>query len=165
LLKTAHYIWSGGLREILKIFPNSIAISTHRSLENVIPSCCSLQSVFFEGHTRDFDPKVLGSEVIELYRGALEDLIAVRAEQPAHRFVDMQYKDLISDPMAQYRRGLAAMGLTIGPEDEKAGQAWIEKSRRDGHSRHSYTPEDYGVTKAQINDAFRFYTDRYVPAG
>jgi len=49
VIKTAHYSWSGGLREILKTFPNAIAFTTHRNLENVIPSLCSLQSTFFVG--------------------------------------------------------------------------------------------------------------------
>jgi hypothetical protein len=164
LLKTAHYIWSGGLRQILKAFPNAVAFTTHRDLERVIPSCCSLQSAFIAGHTRDFDPNVLGREAIELYRTALEDLIAVRSEQPADRFVDIQYKDLISSPLAQYRRGLEAMGLFVGPVDEQAGRKWIEESERDSHSQHAYRPEDYGVTREEINSAFRFYTDRYVVA-
>jgi len=102
--------------------------------------------------------------VIDLYRWALEDLIAVRAEQP-NRFVDFQYKDLLSDPLGQYLRGLKAMGLTITAEDEQAGKDWIEESRRDAHSRHTYTPEDFGVTRAQISEAFKFYTDLYLPAG
>jgi hypothetical protein len=162
LLKTGHYIWSGGLRAILRTFPDATAFVTHRSLENVIPSCCSLQNVFFVRTTRHFDPKVLGPEVIQLYRDALFDLIEVRAEAGA-RFVDFQYEDLVRDPLKQYRCALTAMGLTPGPLDETACLKWIDESRRDTQSRHTYTPEDYGLTRAQITDAFNFYTDRFLP--
>jgi hypothetical protein len=162
VLKTAHYIWSGGLRQILETFPEAVAFTTHRDLERVIPSCCSLQNSFISTHTRDFDPKLLGPEAIELYRAGLEDLIAVRGEQPASRFVDIQYKDLINDPQTQYRRGLEAMGLCVGPADEQAARQWIEQSQRDSHSHHAYRPEDYGVTREDIHRAFEFYTDRLV---
>jgi hypothetical protein len=164
VLKTAHYIWSGGLRQILRTFPDAVAFTTHRNLESVIPSCCSLQNTFIAGHTRNFDPKVLGREAIELYRDAFEDLIAVRSEPFASRFIDIQYKDLIDDPYTQYRRGLEKMGLSVGLEDERAGKRWIEESRRDAHSRHAYTPADYGITREEINGAFKFYTDLYVTA-
>ena len=82
----------------------------------------------------------------------------------AARFVDFRYQDLIENPYREYCRALEAMGLSVGPADQLAARDWIEKSRRDAGSRHAYRPEDYGVTRAEIHEAFKFYTDRYMMA-
>jgi hypothetical protein len=162
ILKTGHHLWCGGLRYLLRTFPDAKLLMTHRSLDRVIPSMCSLQASMLSGHTRDFDPKVLGPEAIRLYRDALMHFMQVREEQPADRFVDFQYKDLISDPIEEFRRGSRAMGLTVGAADEEAAVRWIQESRKEAQSRHSYTPEDFGLTAQEITMQFRFYTDQYL---
>jgi hypothetical protein len=161
LLKTGHYLWCAGLPYILRTFPGAKALMTHRSLERVIPSVCSLQSTFIAGHTRDFDPAWLGPEAMDLYADGLADLIAVRKAQP-ERFVDIPYADLIADPRAQFRRALTAMGMTVGPADEEAASQWLKDSSDDGHPQHAYKPEDFGVTPEQIRARFKFYSDQFV---
>ena len=162
LLKSGHHMWCGGMPFAMKTFPRAAALMTHRSLENVIPSCCSLQGTFLEGHTRDFESRVLGRENVKLYREAIEDLFDVRKGPYGDRFADFQYKDLVSDPLNQYKRALEAMGIIVDKEDEKAALAWIKESKRDAHSRHAYSPEDFDLTQEQITDEFKFYTDHYL---
>jgi hypothetical protein len=162
LLKSGHHIWCGGLRYLLKTFPDAKALMSHRSLEQAIPSACSLQASMISGYTRNFDPRVLGPETLQLYEQALKHLIAVRQEQPTDRFIDLQYADLVRDPIPQFCRGLVAMGLDVGAEDEAAVRNWLDASRKDAQTRHTYRPEDFGLTSAQIRERFRFYTDRYL---
>jgi hypothetical protein len=162
VLKSGHHLWCGGLRYLLKTFPNAKALMTHRSLEHVIPSVCSLQSVFIRSQTRDFDARVLGPEAIRLYKDAIEDLIQVRKEEPPERFVDLQYKDLVADPLAQFRRALAGMNIEMQPDDEPAVTHWIKASQGESHSRHRYSPEEFGVTRERILKDFEFYSDLYL---
>jgi hypothetical protein len=162
VLKSGQHIWCGALRYLLETFPEAKALMSHRSLEQAVPSACSLQSSLIGGYTRDWDPRVLGPETLQLYEDALTHLIEVREVQPAERFIDLQYADLVREPIQQFRQALTKMGLAVGHEDEAAVRRWLEASRADAQPRHAYRPEDFGLTAGQIGERFRFYTDRYL---
>jgi hypothetical protein len=162
ILKTGHHLWCGGLRYLLRTFPEAKMLMTHRGLERVIPSMCSLQASLLGMHTRNFDPKVLGREAIQLYHDALMHLREVRAEQPADRFIDFQYQDLVRDPVGEFRRGNADMGLVVDAAAEAAAVQWIQTSRKEAQLHHRYSAEDFGLTTREIIEAFRFYTEEYL---
>jgi hypothetical protein len=164
LLKSGQHAWTGGLRNLMDVFPDAKAIMTHRGLESVIPSQCSLRRMVIRHSSSNFDLKDLGREFIVQYRDGICDYLALRDELPAHRFVDVQYKDVVAEPMTEYRRGLAAMEIEFSEEDEQAGAAWVAANGRDTHPRHKYTPEEFGTTREELVDTFRFYTQRYLRA-
>jgi Sulfotransferase family len=82
--------------------------------------------------------------------------------QDQTRFVDIRYEDLVAEPLAQYRRALTAMGLTVEPRDEEAALRGIAESRRDSHSRHSYDLREFDLTASEIAEEFKFYTQRFL---
>jgi len=97
-----------------------------------------------------------------LYRDGLKEMFQLRGEEPASRFVDVQYKDLLADPLVQYRRVLTELGLCLTAEDEKAGAAWMAANGRETHPRHRYTPEDFGTTHEELVNEFKFYSDVFL---
>jgi hypothetical protein len=88
--------------------------------------------------------------------------LQVRAEEPAGRFIDIQYKDLVAEPIVQFRRALNEMGLTVGPEDEQAAREWMSANGRETHPPHQYEPEDYGLTREDLHKTFKFYSDIFL---
>ena len=107
----------------------------------------------------NFNQKVVGQQIIDLFKGALRDLLELRKTAPADQFVDVHYDDVMADPIGQFRRTMELMGLKVGPADEVASTKWMSENERDSHPRHKYKAEDYGVTDAQIREATKFYTD------
>jgi hypothetical protein len=101
---------------MLKAFPAAKAIMTHRAIENVIASYCSIQSLTIRSYSNNFDESKSGQHVIRLFTEALENLIAVRREHPADRFIDVQYRDIVADPLSQFRHTMQLMGLPVGAE-------------------------------------------------
>jgi hypothetical protein len=161
-LKSPHHLMSGGLRSCIKTFPNAKILMTHRDLKSVVGSCCNLQYSMYKDITRDLDPSVIGPELIDLHRRALERMIEVRSELPADRFIDLQYSRLVSDPINQFEYALGEMGFSVTEEDRDAARAWMAANQRDAHPPHRYRIEDYGVDLRLFDRTFAFYHDRFV---
>jgi hypothetical protein len=164
LLKSGHHLHAGGLRVMLETFPEAKAIMTHRTLQNVIVSYCSMQTVTVQKYSSTFDPKSLGTQAIDVFRHAIENLIAVRRHYPADRFIDVQYEDTVAQPLEVYRRTMRAMGLEVTAEDDRAAIAWMANHGRSTHPPHIYAPEDYGITREDLSQAFDFYHKAFLRA-
>jgi len=162
LLKSPHHLFGSGLRPLLRQFPAAKILMTHRSLESVIASYCSIQSVTVRSYSNAFDQSKSGRNAIALFDSSLRNLVAVRAEYGEDRFIDVQYRKLLSDPLGEFRRAMHGMGLEVTPVDEASTSAWIAANGRDSHPRHTYRLEDYGTTEAMLKETFRFYTDAFL---
>ena len=162
LLKSVHHFIGRNLRTMFKTFPNAKAIMTHRRMDEVLPSLCSVQSMHIrQSGTNSFDQAEMGRRLIAQYLPAFEDMLAVRSEVPADRFVDVQYRDLLADPIGQFRRVMQSMGLSARPEDVREATEWMAANGRDTHPRHRYTAEEFGVTGSQLSETFKFYHDAF----
>jgi hypothetical protein len=162
LLKSPQHLLGGALREALRTFPDAKIIMTHRRLESVIASFASMQYQMTKGYTRDLDPKVLGPQAVELFERALHELLKIRAEQGAERFVDVVYDELVAEPLNQFTAVLQAMGLSVTEADTRAAADWMGKNGRDTHPRHKYTPEEFGIDRADLDRRFKFYLDTFL---
>jgi Sulfotransferase family len=164
LLKSGHHLYGCALRPLLDHFPEALAIMTHRRLQNVIVSYCSLQRVTVQKYSSTFDRKRLGSQAIEVFRAALTDLLAVRREYAPQRFLDVQYQDTVERPLEVHRSTLARMGFELSEADERAAAGWMASHGRDTHPPHRYAAEDYGITAEDIARTFDFYHQAFLPA-
>ncbi len=161
-LKSPHHLLGAHLRPMLKAFPGAKAVMTHRTLESVLASYCSLQATTIRNYSNSFDESKSGAKVIRLFKEALQNMVQVRKEYPADRFIDVQYNDVIAKPLDEFRRTMELMGLTVTAEDEKAASAWMSQNGRDSHPRHKYKPEDYGMSTATLNETFKFYREAFL---
>ena len=161
LLKTSCHLLAGGLMAALRTFPEAHAILSHRSIERVVASWCSLQYEMLRGTTVSLDKALLGPEAVELFVNGFETLLQARREFPAHRFIDVHYDDLVAQPLEQFRYIVEKMGLTVGPADDEAAAAWMAQNGRDTHPPHRYSLEDYGVTSQSVREDLKFFYDSY----
>jgi hypothetical protein len=162
LLKSPHHLLSCALQTMMENFPDAKILMTHRAMEKVIPSFCSNQTLTMRDSAGNFDEKRLGGQAIQMFTEALHNMIAVRRKMPASRFIDIQYQDMMADPIGQFRHAMQLMGLTVGPDDQQAASTWMAQNGRDTHPRHQYMAEDYGITDAQIAATFKFYSDAFL---
>jgi hypothetical protein len=164
LLKSGHHLYATALRPLLNVFPEALAIMTHRNLQNVIVSYCSMQNVTVRKYSNTFDRSRLGRQAIDVFEHALQDLQAVRREYLATRFFDVQYEDTVRHPLDVYRSTMQAMGFRLSDADEHAAARWMASHGRDTHPPHRYVPEDYGITRDDIVRTFGFYHDAFLRA-
>jgi len=162
ILKSPQHLLGGGLRTAMAAFPNAKAIMTHRRLENVVTSYCSMHETLGPVGSPAMDMKSIGPEWIGHFQAAIKDLVDIRSGPAGGRFIDVQYKQTVSEPIAQFRRVMEEMGLTVTDEDTRAADKWMSDNRRENHPPHHYSAEDYGMTNEQLAEIFRDYHERFV---
>ena len=77
------------------------------------------------------------------------------------RYVDIQFRELMADPIGMVRRVYAATGDPLSAEAEQRMRAWIDANPRGKHGGHEYAAADFGIDVAERRAALRFYTARF----
>src|SRR5262249_14724098 len=161
-LKAVHHLMSGGVPVLLETFPEAKAIITHRNLENVIGSWCSAWGPVLRNYSPGVANEEMGPRLVGWYRGAPARPFWFWRRPEDARFIDLQYRDTVADPLAQFQRTMARMGLTLSDRDVAAAAEWISQNGRDTHPPHDYRLDDYGVTAEQVAAVFKSYHDDWV---
>jgi len=160
ILKSPHHL-IGGLQGFLDVFPEARGIMTHRRVEEVIPSYCSMCASMTAGDARSFEARQLGPYWVQRFRDAMHGLIAARQRQPEGRFIDVSYSAAMEDPVREARQVMEALGLEFTPADDAALNAWLAANGREARPPHIYTPEEFGLDAAELAQEFRFYTEAF----
>lgn len=148
------------LRPLLSVFPDAVLVQTHR---DPVPAIISLASLTTYGGRRYYDhpnPHAVGADMASIVERLLRKGVEDRPKDD-RRFVDIQFADLIADPLDCVRRIYAASGDTLGPEAEAAMRAWIDDNRQGKHGGHDYAAEDFGLDIGDLRRRLGFYQDRF----
>jgi len=119
LLKSPDHVH--GLEELFSVFPDALVVQTHRnpleSLRSLIQLTGVLQGLY--GKPRDLDESA--ERETRNLAAAMDRFIRFRDSHPelADRFVDVNYSDLIADPLLVVRRIFGRFGMPL-PEQTVA---------------------------------------------
>ncbi len=162
VLKCPHHLTA--VQTVLAKFPRAAIVMTHRPITKLMPSWYSMVASL-TGAYSDADFAALQAEHwTQRLRRNLEDMVEARGGEAA-RFVDVDYRTLLEQPLVEAERVLSAAGLAPGGADVAAWNAWLNGNRRDNRPSHQYSIEEYGLTEARLHDEFAFYTQAYPMAG
>jgi hypothetical protein len=107
------------------------------------------------------DPGEVGAQLGAKAVRAVSRAMAVRERAPAGAFLDVQYADLLADPLKQMRRIYDFLGLALAPETEAAMQRWLGVNPQNKHGVHRYRLEDFGLDRADLEPRFEDYRSRF----
>jgi hypothetical protein len=162
---------SFGLEALLERFPDACVIQTHRDMNQVIPSACSLFAVSQGIYSDDVDCRRLGPDVARLLRTQLlEPAIKARAENPARVF-DVPYRALVADPVGTVRDIYRHFRLEMDDAMEQRMRQWLVANPSNKHGTHQYDLEQFGLSRADVDRLFGDYQEQFatrekwVPAG
>jgi hypothetical protein len=163
LLKAPHYYLTGSVETIMKTFPAAKMIWIHRRVDEMIPSIASISSDGLRGYGHKFEMTDLGENYMRIYRSALDILLAFRRRCPAEsaRFIDLNYRELVGDPLGTFCSTLKRIGVTPAAKDEAAAKTWLAQNARSRDRKHQYTAEQFGVTTPRIASSFTDYHALY----
>ena len=153
------------MEQIVEYYPNARIIHTHRDPAKALPSLLSIANV--EGaatFTLDTDDiEKYSSAMLALFEGGLRKVISQRQETivPEKQIFDIHMSDLISDPMAVIRAAYNHLDMEFSEALEKRILNYLAENRRNKHGKHTYRPQNFGLTEERIREQFRFYTDHY----
>jgi len=156
VLKTPFHMWA--IDALCSAFPDALIVQQHRNPSTCIASYCSLMAAAYGPIALNIDRKQIGQIAINYYRTALDRNVAARKKLGNEHFIDIDYSDLVSDPISCVRRIYEAAGAQLDVGTEKHISKWLneqEKSRK--HTKHQYSLEDYGLSEDEVNEAFEEY--------
>jgi len=153
VLKNPSHLFA--LDALLATYPDALVIQTHRAPQVAIASVCSLAAQASAGWSTGFRGAVIGRDQLELWAFGLERFLAERARHDAARFYDVHYEDFVADPFGTVQAAYRYFGLPLSAAAADAMRSLIAadaaSSRGPGHR---YTPSDFGLTGAEVDERF-----------
>jgi hypothetical protein len=151
------------LDALLAEYPDARLIFTHRDPAKTIPSLASLVYTVRGIVSDSVDPKEIGPEQLTWWARALDQATQVRARHAdkAAQFMDIQFDEIIADPVAAIRRAYDHFEMPWSQRAEEQMRSFLAANPRGKHGTHRYSLEDFGLELDAIRERFADYCERY----
>ena len=150
---------------LIAVYPDAKFVLTHRDPVNVIASVCSLvqslTSTFTDADFRDYIRATWPEVVATLLdrQNAFRD--AQIAAGNADAFVDVAYADLVADPIGTVASIYGSLDHPFTAEAETAMVAHSAEHRQNRFGTHSYSLEDWDLSRPELEERCAPYLTRY----
>ena len=154
VLKNPSHLFALGA--LLATYPDALVVQCHRPAETIMASMCSLAQHTTEGWSTKFVGAQIGADSLETWSRGLELFNAERAKHDSAQFYDVDYFELIEDPVRTVAGIYDAFGIEMTDDARAAMQRSHAESRQGPRApKHTYSLEDYGLTTEQVKERFR----------
>jgi len=146
---------------VAKAFPEALLIMTHRDPLDTVPSYISMQIALYKLGATLTDRQVADFWFPRLVQW-MRRFEAARGRIGEDRFVDIDYRAVVRNPLGEAERVLRRMGVAV---DQGVGDAlgeFMAGNAREQRPAHAYSLERFGLNEAQVREAFAEYRARYV---
>jgi hypothetical protein len=152
-----------GLEALFAIYPDASVIFTHRDPLEVVPSMASLHTELRSTFSDTVDPVAIGAEVTRRWADGIGRALRARDAgiAPADRFADVQYTNLVRDPIGTVRRLYRHFGGSLTPAAESRMRAFLAESPKDKHGTHHYSLAQFGFDADEERQRYRAYRERF----
>lgn len=159
-LKSPHHAIA--LEALTAVYPDARLVVVHRDPVMLCASVCSLIQTLSGGFS-DADHRAY---IAEHWTGMLElsvaRLDAFRAARPGHPLLDLNYEELVRDPVQSVARIYDFCGEPLGSEAKEGMSRYLKANPRDRFGQHRYDLADFGLSGEEVAERFAGYRDRYL---
>ena len=154
VLKNPSHLFA--LDAVFAVYPDALILQCHRPAETIMASMCSLAQHTTEGWSNTFKDEVIGADSLETWSRGLERFNTARAKQNPAQFYDVDYFQLIKEPIRTVENVYAHFGIEMTDEARAAIQRTDEESKQGPRApKHTYSLGDYGLTEEQVKERFK----------
>ena len=163
VLKNPSHLFA--LDALLAVYPDAIVVQTHRPMRTTLASSCSLSMLATRGYSERFVGATIGRDQLDLLGRGADLTLAGRARHDPSHFYDVNYRDLVADPVGTVEAIYRHFDLPWTPSVRAAVEA-EDVASRSGHRApsHKYTLDDFGVTADEVDERFAEYTACFLSA-
>ncbi len=144
-----------GVDAIMAVYPDALIVQPHRDPVVAIASACSLSAEATKGWSTTFVGETIGRTQLDMLSKAVARYERERANHPAEQFLDVDYKEFVTDPVGTTKGIYDSFGLEWTPAVDEAVTALDAESKQGGRRpSHKYDLGDYGLTEDEVRAAF-----------
>jgi len=158
VLKSPHHL--GFIDKLLKIFPDSKVIQTHRDPLKTVPSFCSMCSNLFEPLTNSYDKNEIGRHWAHKLAKVLNHCMQV-SNLNKENFLNLEFNKMIQDPILEMEEVYNFIDEDFNDQAENAMNAWKEENQHE-MGAHQYSLEEFGLESSFIDSYFSEYINQYI---
>jgi hypothetical protein len=160
VLKAPHHLHFMDL--VFKVFPDARVVQSHRDPVETIPSLASLIAGVWVIYSDVADPREVGRQWAAKFARGMRRTMAYREQAGDERFLDLWFRDTVSQPLAEIQKVYDFLGMSLTPEAQGEMTQWQEFNRRELRPPHEYTLDQFGFTEAGLREQFREYRDTFI---
>jgi len=149
------------LPALFAVYPDARILRTHRDPAKTMPS--SVSTLVHGRWTRSdhVDPDEIARTAVFGLSLMLNGIAAPDAALPAGQVAELQYLDLLHDPVEAVARAYETLGLTMAPDVPDRIRTYLA-ARPQGHAgAHRYSPEEFGLDAATIRADLAPYLEAF----
>lgn len=156
-----------GMASMLDVFPEAVFVHIYRDPVDSIVSGCSLITSITSGSGGGFKPNELGAHRLRIWALAADRMMAARDAAPDRKFLDVDYRAFVSDPVQTVRSVYGELDRPLGPETIAAMKNWAAQRPQNQHGTHRYAASEFGLSEQIIRARMAAFTERFAiePAG
>lgn len=160
VLKTPQHMLD--LDVLAKVFPDARIVFIHRDPLKTVASTLSLAWHLAVQNT-DLPCRGATREIwLDLCEQMARRCLRGREALAPARQLDVYYEDMNRDWRGVMGRIYAFCDMEFTTEAEQAMATWLADSERDNrHGGHRYSLEDYGTSRAEVDERMMFYREKY----
>jgi Sulfotransferase family len=147
------------------VYPDARLVLLHRDPTVLCASACSLISTLTGTFSDGDHIPYIAEHWTQLLAESIERTEAFRLAHPEHEIIDVQYADLVSDPLRTVEKVYAACGRALDAEARAAIAGFLSANPKGRFGTHGYRLDEFGLRADAIRGRFADYIERYdVPA-
>jgi hypothetical protein len=149
------------LEGLLERYPDARIIHTHRDPLRVMASMASHATVLRRAFSDRADSRKIAADWADRWARALDKFLTVRDRAPASQFLDINFESIEHDPLGTVERAYDFLGWPLTNEARTAMQNFLAANPKNKHGVHSYTLEQFGLSRETETARFRSYCERF----
>ena len=162
-LKSPHHALN--LEALTAVYPDAQLVLLHRDPVVLCASVCSLIHTL-SGTFSDADHRAyIAEHWVKMLEESIRRIDAFRSTHPEHPVIDVQYDDLMRDPVGAVESIYSSAGDVrenrLDASARGAMTAYVAAHPKDSMGVHGYDLADFGLDAAQLGERFSDYVGRY----
>ena len=162
VLKAPHHLHFMDL--VFETFPDAKVVQTHRDPVETIPSLASMTRELWVVYSDSVDATVVGETWARKFARGMSHTMDVREKIGEERFLDLWFRDTVSQPLEEIQKIYDFIGLDLTDEARDEMHQWLDFNKRELRPAHEYTLEEFGFTEEGLKRQFARYRARFIEA-
>jgi len=158
-LKSPHHAIA--LDALTAVYPDARLVLLHRDPVVLCASVCSLISTLSGTFSEADHQRYIADHWTTMLDESIRRIDAFRTSHPEHPIVDVQYADLVREPVATVAALYSSLGDELDDRATLAMSTYVAANPKGKFGAHGYDLAEFGLDGDELTERFADYVTRY----